>query len=70
MPRQSYRLKSFSTWQPEVNLHGIKVEDDGPVLPSLSALMELAEQNKWCSEFDWSEEDKKWTAIHSDMNQS
>lgn len=66
---ESYRLKSFSRWQPEAILHGIAVTQEGdPILPSLSALMELAEANKWCFEFDWDSETRKWTAIHSDMN--
>jgi len=32
--------------------------------------MVCADEHPDCFEFDWNAEDKKWTAIHSDMNQS
>jgi len=66
----SYRLRPFSKWQPEVMLHGIKLTADGdPIIPCLGRLTELSAANKWCSEFDWDESTGKWTAIHSQMNQ-
>ena len=69
--RVTYRPESFTRWCPTAILHGIKLTEEGdPILPCLGPLMELAVANKWCFEFDWNEEDRKWTAIHSDMNQS
>lgn len=69
--RVSYRLANWSKWQSEILLHGIKLTNDGdPILPCLGPLSELSEQNKWCCEFDWDADGRKWTAIHSNMNQS
>lgn len=65
-------LEPFSRERPRILLHGIDVRksecechanEEDLVIPSMGKLMEAAQQNPSCKEFQWLAEDKKWVAI-------
>lgn len=63
-------LEPFTKTQPRAMLHGITVvsskdEKGGEdlVIPHLGPLIELAQKNPDCWEFDWDANEEKWTCI-------
>ncbi len=58
----SWLQKSWSKWQPEIIIHGIKLTADGdPIIPRVAALMELSERNKDVKEFQF--DNGEWLSI-------